>query len=171
MRCGSPYLGVRIWSDRLHIEFQRRGAPMTGPKLTSMILFGALAFVFGILFTIGLNTTFGAIATGVIVAGATCAFIWFARTGRQAFARGFLSLGAVFIIVPIAALAGFGEQVADSTLTALQSDVGLSEDEAASLFLSSVFASAGLVFGMIIGLILVLIGGLMHRTQKTEAQP
>lgn len=141
---------------------------MTGPKLTSMIVFGALAFLFAILFTIGLNSAFGAIVTGVIVAALTCAFIWFAASGRQTFARGFLSLGAVFIIVPVAALAGFGEQVADTSLVAIQTGGSISEEEASALFLSSIFASAGLVFGIIIGLVLVLIGGLMHRPAKPD---
>lgn len=142
---------------------------MTGPQLTSMIVFGTLSFLFAILFTIGLNSTFGAIATGAIVAAMTCAFIYFAQTGKQGFARGFLALGAVFIIVPIAALAGFGEQVTEASLTVLQPDVNLTEDEAAALFLSSIFASAGLVFGIIIGLILVLVGGLMHRPPQAQA--
>lgn len=141
---------------------------MSGPKLTAMILFGALSFVFGFLFTVGLNGAFGALATGAIVAGLTCAFIWFSTTGRHAFARGFLSLGAVFIIVPVAALVGFGEEVAEGTLTAIQNGGSLSEEEASALFLSSIFASAGLVFGIVVGLILVLIGGLMHRRTAPE---
>ena len=103
---------------------------------------------------------------GAIVAALVCAFIWFAKTGRQAFARGFLGLGAVFIIVPVAALSGFGEQVTEASLTALQNGEGLTDEEASTLFLSSIFASAGLIFGMIVGLILVLIGGLMHRPAK-----
>lgn len=144
---------------------------MTGPKLTSLILFGALSFVFGFLFTVGLNGMFGGLATGVIVAGLTCAFIWFAKTGRHAFARGFLGLGAVFIIVPVAALAGFGEQVADGTLAAIQTGSSLTDEEASALFLSSIFASAGLVFGMIVGLVLVLIGGLMHRGPAPTSAP
>ncbi|MBL4627695.1 MAG: hypothetical protein JKY00_06605 [Roseicyclus sp.] len=136
---------------------------MTGPKLTAMILFGALAFVFGVAFTIGLNSYFGALVTGAIAAALTCTLIWFAQTGTQAFARGFLALGAVFIIVPIAALSGFGGQIAESTVTALETGEGWSEEFTSALFLTSILASAGLVFGIIVGLILVLIGGLMHR--------
>ncbi|GAB5446965.1 hypothetical protein [Gymnodinialimonas sp.] len=143
---------------------------MTGPKLTALILFGALSFAFGFLFTVGLNGAFGGLMTGVIVAALTCAFIWFANNGRHAFARGFLGLGAVFIIVPIAALAGFGEQVAEGTLTAIQNGSSLTEEEAGALFLSSIFASAGLVFGIIFGLILVLIGGLMHRSPASTPE-
>lgn len=139
---------------------------MTGPKLIAMIIFGTLAFLFGVLFTIGLNSAFGAIIGGVIVAALVCVFIWFAATGQQVFARGFLGLGAVFIIVPVAALLGFGEQMADSSLIALQSGEGFSDEEASALFLSSIFASAGIIFGIIVGLLLVLIGGLMHRTPQ-----
>ena len=139
---------------------------MTGPKLTAMIVFGLLSFVFGILFTIGLNSTFTALMVGAIVAGLTCAFIYFAKLGRHAFARGFLGLGAVFIVIPVLALVGLGEEVATGTLTSLQTNGTLSEEEASALFLSSIFASAGLVFGMIVGFILVLIGGLVHRVPK-----
>lgn len=140
---------------------------MTGPKLTAMIIFGTLAFLFAILFTIGLISGFGAIATGAIVAALTCAFIFYAQTGKHGFARGFLALGAVFIVVPIAALSGLGEQVADASLTIINPDEDLTEDAANALFLSTLFASAGLVFGIIVGLILVLIGGLMHRPATT----
>lgn len=136
---------------------------MTGSRLTAMILFGTLGGVFGVLFTIGLNSAFAALATGVIVAGMIGAFIWFARSGHHAFARGFLGLGAVFIVVPVAALAGFGEQIADGSIAAIQSGVSMTEAEASALVLSSIFASAGLVFGMVVGLVLILIGGLMHR--------
>lgn len=142
---------------------------MTGSKLTAMIVFGVLSFAFAILFTIGLNSAFGAIVTGFIAAGLTCAFIYFATTGKQGFARGFLALGMVFIIVPIAALAGFGEQVAESSISFLEADGSFSEEETTALVLSSIFASAGLVFGIIVGLILVLIGGLMHRPAKAPA--
>lgn len=144
---------------------------MTGPKLTAMILFGSLSLLFGFTFTVGLNGAFGALATGVIAAGLTCAFIWYASIGRHAFARGFLSLGAVCIIVPVAALVGFGEQVADGTLTTLQDGGSLSEEEAGMLFVSSILASAGLVLGLIVGLILVLIGGLMHRRPAEAPSP
>lgn len=144
---------------------------MTGPKLTSMIVFGTLSFLFAILFTIGLNSGFGVIMTGLIVTALVCAFIWFAATGRQAFARGFLGLGAVFIIVPIAALAGFGEQLVDTTVTTWEAGGTLTEEEASTLFLSSIFASAGLIFGIIVGLILVLIGGLMHKQAKPDVAP
>lgn len=141
---------------------------LTGPKLTSMIVFGVLTFAFGVLFTIGLNSTFGALMVGAIVAALTCAFIFFANTGRAAFARGFLGLGAVFIVIPVMALVGLGEQVAEGTLTSLQTNGTLSEEEAASLFLSSIMASAGLVFGMVVGFILLLIGGLMHRQKHPD---
>lgn len=144
---------------------------MTGPKFTSMIVFGTLSFLSAIMFTIGLNSGFGAVVTGIIVAALVCAFIWFAASGRQAFARGFLGLGAVFIIVPIAALAGFGEQVAEGSLTALQNGESMTEDEASMLIVSSIFASAGLVFGLFVGLILVLIGGLMHKGSTPEPAP
>lgn len=139
---------------------------MSGPKLTAMIVFGTLSFLFAILFSLGLNGTFEAVATGIVVTALVCVFIWFAKTRRHAFARGFLGLGAVCIIVPFAALAGFGEQVAEESLTALQTGQILSEDEVSLLMISSIFASAGLVFGLIVGLILVLIGGLMHRPEK-----
>ncbi len=139
---------------------------MTGPKLTAMIVFGALSFLFAFLFTIGLNSAFGAIATGAIVAGLACAFIYFAKSIKQGFARGFLALGMVFIIVPIAALAGFGDQLAETVLT-VQDGIRITEDETATLMLQSAFATAGLVFGIIVGLILVLIGGLMHRPPNT----
>ncbi|MBY4894488.1 hypothetical protein KUL25_17155 [Rhodobacteraceae bacterium N5(2021)] len=136
---------------------------MTGPKLISMILFGTLAWMFGFLFTVGLSGASGGLLAGVIVAGLSCTFIWFASCGRHAFARGFLSLGAVFIIVPVAGMVGFGEQVAETSVAALQSGEGLTDEEASALFLSSIMAGAGLIFGIIVGLVLVLIGGLMHR--------
>lgn len=136
---------------------------MMGPKRTAMILFGALGGVFGALFAIGLNNAFGALATGVIAAGLTGTFIWFARTGHHAFARGFLGLGAVFIVIPFAVLAGFGAQVAEGSIAAIQSSANVTEEEATALFLSSIFVSAGLVFGIVVGVVLVLIGGLMHR--------
>ncbi|QXT39803.1 hypothetical protein [Gymnodinialimonas ceratoperidinii] len=142
---------------------------MTGPKLFSMIIFGTLAFFFAFLFSIGLNNAFGSLATATIGAALTCAFIWFARSARHAFARGFLGLGAVFIIVPVAALAGFGEQISNGAMASLQSGTSMTEEETSALVLSSVFASAGLVFGLVVGLILILIGGLMHR--NTTATP
>lgn len=141
---------------------------MTGPKLISMILFGALTWVFGFIFTIGLNGAFSAIMTGTIVATLTCVFIWFAGTSQHAFARGFLGLGAVFIIVPVAALMGFGERLAETSLTALETSVALTEEESSALIVSSLLASAGLIFGIFVGLILVLIGGLMHRRKQPE---
>jgi hypothetical protein len=137
---------------------------MTGPKLFSMIIFGTLTFFFAYLFSIGLNNAFGSLVTAMVCAALTCAFIWFARSARHAFARGFLGLGAVFIIVPVAALAGFGEQISNGAIASLQTGTSLSEEETGALVLSSVFASAGLIFGWIVGLILILIGGLMHRT-------
>lgn len=143
---------------------------MTGPKLTAMILFGALSFTFGAILSLGLNGALSAVATGAFVAALVCAFIWFAKTGRYAFARGFLGLGAVFIIVPIAAIAGLGELVSETSLTTWETGGVLTEEEASALFVSSIVASAGLVFGIVVGLVLVLIGGLMHRPQKTVPQ-
>ena len=142
---------------------------MTGPKLFSMIIFGTLAFFFAFLFTIGLNSAFGSLATATVCAALTCAFIWFAHSARHAFARGFLGLGAVFIIVPIAALAGFGEQISNGAMASLQTGTSMTEEETSALVLSSVFASAGLIFGLIVGLILILIGGLMHRTSNATS--
>lgn len=144
---------------------------MTGPKLTAMILFGVLSFLFGALFSVGLNGALSAALTGAVVAALTCAFIWFAQTGRHAFARGFLGLGAVFIVVPIAALAGLGELVSDTSIAAWEAGGLLTEQEATDLALSSIFASAGLIFGIVIGLILVLIGGLMHRRTTPATTP
>lgn len=140
---------------------------MTGPKLTALIVFGTLSFVFGALFSIGLSGIISAVVTGAFVAALVCALIWFAKTGRHAFARGFLGLGAVFIIVPLAALIDLGEQIANDALPILQDASALSDQEAAILAMSeftvpSIVASAGIVFGMIVGLILVIIGGLMH---------
>ncbi|UWQ96008.1 hypothetical protein K3728_01830 [Rhodobacteraceae bacterium M385] len=141
---------------------------MSGPKLTSMIVFGTLSLLFGALFSIGLNGVGTAFVVGVIVAGATCAFIWFAKTGRQAFARGFIGLGAVFLIVPVAALSGYGDQIADTSTAVMANGGAFTDEEASMLFLSTIFASAGLLFGMFAGFILVLIGGLMHRNKPTE---
>lgn len=144
---------------------------MTGPKLIAMILFGVLSFFFALMFSVGLNGMGAALVVGLLMAALTCGFIYFATTGRHAFARGFLGLGAVCIIVPIAALSGFGEQVAEGTLPALQTNGALSEEEASIFVVSSIVASAGVVFGMIIGLIFVVIGGLMHLNSTKTATP
>lgn len=144
---------------------------MSGPKLTSMIVFGTLSLLFGALFSIGLNGIGTAILVGAIVAGATCAFIWFAQTGRQAFARGFIGLGAVFLIVPVAALSGYGDQIAETSTAVMENGGTFTDEEASMLFLSTIFASAGLLFGMFAGFILVLIGGLMHRNKPTGTAP
>lgn len=143
---------------------------MSGPKLTATVVFGTLSFVFGGLFTAGLNGVPVAIIVGLLMAAATATFIFFAGTGRHAFARGFLGLGVVFIVVPIAALAGLGQQVADGTLPVLQGTGQLTEDDAAWLFVSSIVASAGLIFGIVVGLLLVLIGGLMHRKRQPPGE-
>ena len=140
---------------------------MTGPKLTAIILFGVLSFAFGALFSLGLNGVLAAIIVGLIMAFGAGVFIYFAKTGRLAFARGFLALGTVCIVVPIAALAGLGEQVANGTLPVLQDTTVLTDHEAVTFTMTefvvpSLVASAGVVFGMLVGLILVIIGGLMH---------
>jgi hypothetical protein len=144
---------------------------MNGPKLTALMLFGAFAFVFAVLFSIGIVGGIGAILTGLLAAAGTGALIWFAETGKIAFARGFLALGAVFIIVPVVALGGLGEQLGDAAVQAIDTETQLTEDEFNTLALQSIFASAGLVFGMIVGLILVLIGGLMHRRPTAPIEP
>ncbi len=144
---------------------------MSGPKLTAMILFGALALLFGFLFSVGIVGGIGAFLTGLIAAGGTCALIWFADTGKIAFARGFLALGAVFIVVPIVGLGGLGEQVGDAAVQAIGNETSLSEEEFSALAVQSIFASAGLVFGLIVGLILILIGGLMHRRPAPPPPP
>jgi hypothetical protein len=144
---------------------------MTGPKLTALILFCALAFAFGVLFSIGITGGVGSVLTGVLAAAGTGALIWFAETGKTAFARGFLALGAVFIIVPLVALGGLGEQLGDAAVQAVDTETLLSEDEIGALALRSIFASAGLVFGLIVGMILVLIGGLMHRRPTSTPSP
>lgn len=136
---------------------------MAGPKLTAMILFGALALVFGFVLSATIVGTFGGALTGLIAAAGTGVLIRFAETGRTAFARGFLALGAIFIVVPVVGLAGLGEQVGEVATQALEGDRSLGEDEFGALALTSIFASVGLVFGMIFGLILILVGGLMHR--------
>lgn len=136
---------------------------MTGPKLTALILFGALALLFAFLLSVGLVGGFGAVLTGLLAAAGTAALIWYADTGKTAFARGFLALGAVFIVVPIVGLGGLGEQLGDAAVQAVEGEAALTEDEIGALALQSIFASAGLVFGLIVGMILVLIGGLMHR--------
>lgn len=143
---------------------------MTGPKLTAMILFGALSFVFGLLFAGPIVGAFGGLVTAFIVAVGTAALIYFAETGKQAFARGFLALGAVFIVVPVVGLAGLGEQVADVAVQAIEGENAVSEEEFGAIAVTSIFATAGLAFGFIVGLILVLIGGLMHRRPSTAAQ-
>ncbi|WP_341863390.1 hypothetical protein [Gymnodinialimonas sp. 57CJ19] len=144
---------------------------MTGPKLTSMIVFGTLSLLFGALFSVGLNGVGTAFLVGVIVAGATCAFIWFAKTGRQAFARGFIGLGAVFLIVPVAALSGLGDQLVETSTAVMENGGTFTDEDASMLFLSTLFASAGLLFGMFAGFILVLIGGLMHRNKPAGTAP
>lgn len=141
---------------------------MTGPKLTALILFGILSLLFAFLFVIGLTSAMTAMLTGLISAAATCTLIWFAETGKRAFARGFLALGAVFVFVPVAGLGAWGEQIADTALVALESAEGLSDDAASSLAITSILASAGLVFGMVFGAILILIGALMHRAPRTR---
>lgn len=144
---------------------------MTGPKLTAMILFGALGFLFGFIFSIGLLGGFGALATGLIAAGATCTLIWFADTGKRAFARGFMALGAVFILVPVMALGGWAEQAGNVSLEALTNGTEFTEEQASEFVLTSIFASAGVIFGVVVGLILVLIGGLMHSGKRQVAPP
>lgn len=147
---------------------------MTGPRLTAMILFGALAFVFAFLFAVGLVGGLGALITGLVAAGATGALIHFVDpggSGKRAFGRGFMALGAVFILVPVASLGGWAEQAGDVTLQALTDGTRLTEEEASQFVLTSIFASAGVIFGMIIGLILVLIGGLMQSGKRNVAPP
>lgn len=136
---------------------------MTGPKLTALILFCCLSLLFGVLLSIGIVGGLGSIPIGLLAAGATGALIWFAETGRTAFARGFMALGAVFIVVPVVGLGGLGDQLGNAAIQAVEADNTLSEEEISALALRSIFASAGLVFGVVVGLILVLIGGLMHR--------
>ncbi len=136
---------------------------MTGPKFTALILFDSLAILFGFLLSVGIVGWVGAALVGLIASAGTGALIWFAETGRTAFARGFLALGAVFIVVPIVGLGGLGEQLGDAAVQAVEGEAALTEDEFNALALQSIFASAGLVFGLIVGMILVLIGGLMHR--------
>jgi hypothetical protein len=142
---------------------------MSGAKLTAMILFGALAFVFTYLFTVGLTSAATATLSGIVAAAATCALIWFAQTGKHAFARGFLALGAVFICVPVAGLGQWGEEFAASSLQAVETGAGLSDEDYSQFVLTSIFASAGVVLGLVVGAILVLIGALMHRKPRATA--
>lgn len=140
---------------------------MTGPKLTALILFDALALLFGFLLSVGIVGWFGALLTAMLASAGTGALIWFADTDKTAFARGFLALGAVFIVVPVVGLAGLGEQWGDAAVQAVGTETTLSEEELSALTLRSVFATAGLAFGLLVGMILVLIGGLMHRRPAT----
>lgn len=134
---------------------------MTGQKLTAMMIFGSLSFIFGILFSISLFGVIPSIFVGVFVAVLTAAFIFLAKTNRYAFARGFIGLGVVFLVVPMAAIAALGPSVADGTGRMRLDDNWMTETAIV------VVAFGGLVFGTIIGLVLVLIGGLMHRTPKS----
>lgn len=150
---------------------------MTGPKLTAMILFGCLAFLFTFLFTVGLTSGMTATLAAIVAAAATAVLIRYADTGKRAFARGFMALGAVFIFIPIAAFGAWGEQFANSSAQTLRAGETLSEEVYSELVVTSVFASAGLVMGLFVGAILVLIGALMHRqprpaiTQAQDNQP
>ena len=67
-------------------------------------------------------------------------------------------------------VSGFGDQISETTLTALETGEGWSEEETGALIFSSILASAGLVFGAVVGAILVLIGGLMHRAPRVGPQ-
>ncbi|MEX3017072.1 hypothetical protein [Gymnodinialimonas hymeniacidonis] len=142
---------------------------MSGPKLTALVLFCALALLFGFILSVGVVGGFGGFLTGVIAAAGTGAFIWFADIGKIAFARGFLALGAVFIVVPIVGLAGLGEQVGDVAVETLTTEQSLTEEQFNQLAITSIFASAGLIFGIVVGLILILIGGLMHKRPAPPA--
>ncbi|MBF9044535.1 hypothetical protein HKCCE4037_14420 [Rhodobacterales bacterium HKCCE4037] len=144
---------------------------MTGSKLTALIIFGALALLFGFILSVGIVGGFGAFAVGVICAAGTGALIWFADSGKIAVARGFLGLGAVLIVVPIVGFAGLGEQVSDAAVQAIGNEQTLTDEQLGTLAVQSIFASAGFAFGLIVGLILVLIGGLMHRRPANPPVP
>ncbi len=142
---------------------------MTGPKLTALILFCALSILFGFLLSVGIAGGTVALLVGCLAAAGTGALIWFATTGRIAFARGFLGLGCVLVVVPIITLGGLGEAFTDAAGQAIDPGEVVTDEELSTLALQSIFASAGLVFGLVVGLILILIGGLMHK--RTAAPP
>lgn len=130
---------------------------LTGPKLVAMILFGFLAFAVTFLFSIGLTSGRTASLSGLVTAGLTSAAILLADDNRRAFARGILGLGAVFVLVPLAVVAQWGEDLATGATG------GLSDAERGEILAISVLFSAGLVFGLVAGGLLLLAGGLLHR--------
>jgi len=139
-----------------------------------MILFGALGFVFAFVFAVGLVGGVGALVTGLVAAAATCALIRFVDpegSSKRAFGRGFMALGAVFILVPVMALGGWAEQAGDASLQALTDGTHFTDEQASAFVLTSILASAGVIFGMVVGLILVLIGGLMQSGKRSVAPP
>ena len=140
---------------------------MTTHKLFALIIITLLTFAFAWLLSAGVIGIAGGTICGIIVATASAALIYNASTGKRAYARGFLALGATFILVPFVNLFAIGDQVV-SNLPALSNGEQALQDE---IFLASFVASAGLIFGLVIGCILVAIGALMHLKPKTAIPP
>lgn len=104
-----------------------------------------------------------AIAAAVIMTGLTGALIWPAATDRRAIARGIIAMGATAFAAPLAAIQAFQAEFLYAAL---------SDQE-----LSGRFANFDQVFvtgwtltaiGLVIGLVLMIAGGIMHRRTSRD---
>ncbi|OAN78958.1 hypothetical protein A8B78_00920 [Jannaschia sp. EhC01] len=109
-----------------------------------------------------LTTPTRAIASGVALAATAGVFIWFAATNRFAIARGVIALGATAVAAPLAAIqAATNDFLFSAFANENPTPIWLEEfDEVMALG----WTMSGV--GAVIGLILIIVGGVMHRAPR-----
>ncbi len=109
------------------------------------------------------TTPFRAMAAGLVLAAMAGALIWVAGTDRRATARGIIAIGAAALTAPLAGMQAFFNDflysIADETEFARRLDT-FETDQAMGWSMVGV--------GVVCGLILMIVGGLMHRRTSRD---
>ena len=109
-----------------------------------------------------LTTTTRAVLSGMTAAAATGVFIWFARTNRIAIGRGLIALGATAFAAPLAATQAATNDFLFTILADLDSPLQLNPFFDETIFFGWTLTAIGLG----VAIVLIIIGGVMHRTPR-----
>lgn len=126
-----------------------------------LVVFCALVFAVSWFAITALTTPLRAGASGVALMVFTGLFIWFAQTDRYAIARGLISVGAVALAAPMAAVQAVTNDMLFSMFSEQNFDERFMELDAA---IAISWRYVG--FGTVVALVLIIAGGMMHRTPK-----
>lgn len=128
-----------------------------------LILFCAVIFAVCWFTITALTTPARALACGAALAFFAGVFLWFAPSNRTAIARGIIALGATVIAAPLAAV----EAVTNDFLFSVLDETSGVPNNFVTIdaLLQRGWSMAAI--GGAIGVILIIVGGVMHRTPRS----